>query len=379
MIQRARVNRIALNSISVVLAVVMLAAMAPVFTLAQPATEEITEIDASSEVEIDFPRGIVIDADLEWDVTDDDIELELLYSTAGSETETLIFVPYEVAYPVQVEIAIDLQSAFVPSGVEIDFRWRLVDDREVVAESESESTIWFDDRWDWRQLESDLVRVHFYDLDEAFAQEILDSAQSTVSELEQRYRLDRSAPLDVWIYPSSADFRSAQQPNSRESVAGASYPGYYLIVAVIPNGNSGEIGRVIPHEVSHQVLFQATENPFTNPPLWFDEGMATHFQVGGTSGYMEMAIRAHRDDALFDLGSLDVSFPYLPSQATLAYAASWTAVEYIEVTYGDEGIAALIDAFATGAPYDEAMTNAIGIDGDRLNDDWKAWIAAQSD
>ncbi|MBA2776908.1 MAG: hypothetical protein H0U31_09290, partial [Chloroflexia bacterium] len=103
------------------------------------------------------------------------------------------------------------------------------------------------------------------------------------------------------------------------------------------------------------------------------------FQVGGTSGYMEMAIRAHRDDALFDLGSLDVSFPYLPSQATLAYAASWTAVEYIEVTYGDEGIAALIDAFATGVPYDEAMTNAIGIDGDRLNDDWKAWIAAQSD
>ncbi|MGI8963385.1 MAG: hypothetical protein ACR2GI_02645, partial [Thermomicrobiales bacterium] len=80
----------------------MLTAIAPVFALARPATEEIAEIEASSEVEVDLPRGIVIDADLEWEVTDDDIELELLYSTAGSETETLIFVPYEVAYPVQV-------------------------------------------------------------------------------------------------------------------------------------------------------------------------------------------------------------------------------------------------------------------------------------
>lgn len=379
MIQRTREYRIALHLPSVVLAIAMLSAMAPPFVVAQPATEEIAEIEVSSDVEIDFPRGIVIDADLEWDVSDDDVDLELLYSTAGSETETLVFVPFESGDSVQVEVAVDLQSGFVPSGVEIDYRWRLVDDQEIVAESEPESTIWFDDRWDWRQLDSAQVRVHFYDLEEAFAQEILDSAQSTVSELEERYGLAQSDPLDVWVYPSSTDFRSAQQPNSRESVAGASYPGYFLIVAVIPSGNTGEIGRVIPHEVSHQVLFQATENPFTYPPLWFDEGMATHFQVGGTSGYMQMAIRAHGDDALFDLRSLDASFPYLPSQATLAYAASWTAVEYIEEMYGDKGIAALIDAFATGAPYDEAIETAIGIDGDRLNDDWKAWIAAQSD
>jgi hypothetical protein len=356
-------------------AFVMLAATAQAVIVAQPATDDIAEIEAISDVEIDFPRGIVIDADLEWDVGDDDVDLELLYAAAGSETETLVFVPHEEALLVQVEVMLDLQSNFVPSGVEIEYRWRLVDDQEVIAESASESTVWFDDRWDWRLLETDQVRVHYYD--EAFAAEMLDSAQSTVSELEQRYRLDRGAPLDVWVYASSEDFRSAQEPNSRESVAGASYPGNFLIVAVIPNGNSGEIGRVIPHEVSHQVLYQATENPFTFPPLWFDEGMATHFQIGGTGGYLEMAVRAHRDDALFNLSSLDASFPYLPAQATLAYAASWSAVEYIEEKYGDDGIAALIDALATGTPYDEAISTALGVDSATLNDDWKAWIEDQ--
>lgn len=356
----------------------MLAGFAPALVLAQPAPSDLPTIDASSEVEIDFPHGIVIDADLEWEGAGDGADLELLYSTAGRETETLVFVPYVAAQPVQVEVAIDLQSGFVPSGVEIEYRWRLVDDLQVIAESETESTVWFDDRWDWQLIESQQVRVHYYYHDETFARQILDSAQATVTELEMRYRLDRSDPLDVWIYPTSEDFRSAQQPNSRESIAGASYPGFLLIVAVIPAGATSEIGRVILHEVSHQVLYQAIDNPFTVPPLWFDEGMATHFQVGGTSGYMEMVIRAHRVDALFDLDSLDVSFPFLSAQATLAYATSWSALEFIEERWGDEGIAALIDEFATGAPYDDAIMTALGIDGDQLNDEWKAWIAAQA-
>src|SRR5680860_123379 len=122
-----RKTRFTLKAISTVAVVVMLVATAPISGVAQPATKEIAEIDASSEVEIDFPRGIVIDADLEWNAVDDDVELELLYSTAGSETETLVFVPHEAGDPVQVEVAIDLQSGFVPTGVEIDFRWRLID------------------------------------------------------------------------------------------------------------------------------------------------------------------------------------------------------------------------------------------------------------
>jgi len=362
----------------VLLTLIVLIGFAPAPVLAQPATSATSSIEAVSEVEIDFPRGIVIDADLQWEAAGDSVDLELLYSTAGAETETLVFVPFESADPVQVEVTIDLQSGSVPSGVEIEYRWRLVNDQEVIAESDPESTVWFDDRWDWRLIESHQVRVHYYGLDETFAHQILDSAQSTVTELEKRYRLDRGAPLAVWIYPSSEDFRGAQQPNSRESIAGASYPGFLLIAAVVPNGNSREIGRVIPHEVSHQVLHQATENPFTYPPLWFDEGMATHFQVGGTDGYMEMVVRAHRDEALFDLNSLNVSFPFLSAQATLAYATSWSALEFIETRWGDEGIAALIDEFASGVPYDDAIVNALGIDDGQLNDEWKAWISVQS-
>jgi hypothetical protein len=308
-------------------------------------------------------------------------EVVLLYTVANDPTErlALVDVPIEDGVPsVSASATLDLQSQFVPSGVPISFWWRLEQDREVIAESSPESTLWFDDRWDWTEVTSDQVRVHTYDHSEAFANRMLDSAQSTITTLENQFSLDESAPLDIWVYPNSEDFRGAQQPNSRESVAGASYPGYELIVAVIPEGNNAEVGRVIPHEISHQVLHQATDNPFTYPPLWFDEGLATHFQAGGTDGYDEMVARALEENALYDLTSLEVSFPYGPSEATLAYAASWSAIEYLQVTYGNDSIGALIEAFAAGTGYDEAIENALGIDAIQLNTDWQDWIRASS-
>ncbi len=371
--------------IAVMLCVSVAWSLAPALVSAQsasPVSFPVELLDIDSDVTSNFPVGLEIAADIPWANDFGGAEVELLYTVAGDQTASLVFVPTdEVAADgtMPVSARLDLQAQFVPAGVAIEFWWRVVDGAgATLAEWAPERTEWIDTRWDWQQWQTDQIRVHSYAHSAGFVEEMLDSAQDTVTELEARYALPQSAPLDIWVYPSPDDFRGAQQPNSRESIAGASFPGYELIVAVVPEGSTAEIGRVILHEVSHQVLYQATANPFTYPPLWFDEGLATHFQVGGTSGYMDMVTRSLNDDALFELGSLSVSFPYLPAQATLAYATSWSVVEYLERTYGDAGISALIAAFATGAPYDEALLEALGVDGEQLNADWRAWIADQS-
>ncbi len=347
-----------------------------------PVIESVDELVVESEATVDFPVGIDIVGNLAWSDDWNDADVELLYNVAGDDTATLTFVPPgEVTGSGQMRVSatLELQAQFVPAGLLIEYWWRVVDDSGTpIAESTPERTEWFDTRWDWQVQQTDQVRVHSYGHDADFVKEMLESAQATVTELEQRYALSRSEPLDIWVYPSGEDFRGAQQPNSRESIAGASYPGYFLIVAVVPDGSTAEVGRVVLHEVSHQVLYQATANPFTYPPLWFDEGLATHFQVGGTGGYMDMVVRAYQDDALFDVTSLDVSFPFQPTQATLAYATSWSIVEFLEVTYGDAGISALIAAFATGAPYDEALVDALGVETEELNDAWRAWVEDQA-
>jgi hypothetical protein len=203
---------------------------------------------------------------------------------------------------------------------------------------------------------------------------MLEETQAVIDDLETRYGLQQIDPVTIWIYPDYEAFAATMQPNSRESVAGVSYPASSLITAIIRDGDDREYGRVIPHEISHQVLYHATNNPFTFAPLWLDEGLATHYQVGGSAHYAGMVLDAAEDDRLFAITSLNASFPYSAAQASLAYGASWSFVEYLEQTYGPEGIAALIDAIATGVSTDEALEQAFGATSGELNDAWHDWV-----
>ncbi len=346
---------------------------------ASPQPSAVAHLQATSVVAVNFPVGMTIAASLAWPAELAPDGVSLTYTVAGDATEHLAQVDATLmpgANSVDATATLDLQSPFVPSGIVLAYTWQLVQSNEVIAESGSEQTSWYDTRWSWTTIASEQVRVHSYKLSPAFAQLILNSGQGTVTDLERRFGLEHSAPLDIWVYDSLNDLLGAQQANSRESIAGASYPGYNLIVALIPEGSNSEIGRIIPHEVSHQVLYQATKNPFTYPPIWFDEGMATHMQIGGTDGYPEMVQKALAANTLFQLPSLEVTFPYSPAQATLAYAASWSAIQYIQETYGDEGISALIRAYRDGRSNEEAVQQSLGVSVEQLSADWQAWIRA---
>jgi len=372
------------NRRSAIVSVIALLLIPHIFTvpvLAQNASPVLPRLlDARTETMIDFPRGIRFRANLSPLPEIEEVQVALYYTVAGNDTEHLVVVPASGRSGARgefIELMVDLQSEFVPSGVTLEYHWDVRAGSTTIAETTPERVTWHDTRWPWQTTRSEQVVLHSYNLTPTFAASILGSAQSTVTDLERRYALARSQPVDLWVYPSADDFRGSQQQNSREAVAGASYPGFFLVVAVIPEGDAREVGRVIPHEFSHQVLYQATRNPFTLPPLWFDEGLATHYQTGGTDGYPGMVAIAFQEDRLFTLDSLDTTFPYAPAQSTLAYAASWSAVEYVRQRHGDDGIERLIAAFATGAPYDTAIRNALGVTLSELDDQWRTWAGRQ--
>jgi hypothetical protein len=345
------------------------------------AQSEIGVLESESTATLQFPTGIAIESTVKWDESAEDVRLELLYTAAGSRIETLAASPMKsVETPGEwsVEAVIELQRHYVPVGIELTWWWRLAGPTGVIAESVPETARWYDDRFDWESHRSEQVTLHEYSLDDTFSQEVLDSIQEAITGMEQRYGFQTSEPISVWIYATNDDFQVARPPNYRETIAAISYPGYRLIASILRNGDSAELLRVLPHEVSHHVLNQATSNPFSYVPLWFDEGLATHIQTGGTDGYMEMVTKAWRDGQLYNLNSLTAVFPYEPYKATLAYATSWSAITFLEETRGPEAVANLIAAFGTGLPYDEAISQALGIDSGQLNEEWTNWVASHA-
>jgi hypothetical protein len=360
------------------LVVIALGGVSPVW--GQSAAPE-TLASVRTETTVEFPVGMRFSTEIPIpDGTSVD-HVELLYQVGSDDTLNLTVAPAD-SYSasdssVTVDMLVDIQSTFTPLGVTLGFHWEVSSNGQVIVSTQVESTVWEDTRFDWQAISTAQVTLHSYDLSHGFAQQVLDSAQLTMTELEQRFDLPRLDPVSIWVYGSAADFSGTRLANAREAVAGMSYPGASVIAAVIPDGNDRELGRVLPHEISHQALYQATLNPFNAPPLWFDEGLATHVQRGGTDHYPDMVIRAKANDALFDISSLTVSFPYQPAQATLAYASSWSMVAYIEETYGDDGMARLIDAFGQGVTPDEAIVEALGVGIDELNVSWHDWVDEQ--
>lgn len=344
----------------------------------QPATPLAVEV--STETEVEFPQGMRFAAEIPMPQADAEVEtVQLLYRIASDPTLNLEIVPAEDvavdAGVVRIDTFVDFLTGFVPLGVELTFSWEVILADGSVITTADEATQWRDARFDWEMMSTDQVRLYVYDTDDDFAEMMLEESQATIDALESTYGLDAIPPLAIWVYPSFEDFSGTFQGNSREAIAGVTYPGMDTILAIVPDGDEREFGRVVPHEISHQVLFAATENAYGPPPVWFDEGMATHTQIGGTDFFPEMVANAHENGTLFDIQSLDASFPFQPQQATLAYASSWSMITYIEERWGPQGIAGLIDAFATGLGIEAAVPHALDITLDELNTAWKAWVA----
>lgn len=324
-----------------------------------------------------FPQGITFT--LKATAPAGTKRVELLYTTAGQETLNLATPAVPSGPDLSVSYPLDLRANYQPPGIDIVYHWRITDNQGNVLETPDKTVLWSDTRYHWQSVETPQVTVFYYTGDVSFARDILNTAQSTIDKLQPVYKVPHSHPVRIWVYNSKNDFDGAQAPNSESWIAGASYPGLYLILALIGDNDQSEIGRVIPHEISHQVLYQATENPFNLPPTWLDEGLAVSNQIGGAEDFPAIVQDAADKGKLFSISALNSSFPYDPGDATLAYAESLSIVRYIEKTYGEAGMSRLIAVYRNGVSYNDAIQQALGVSATQLDQNWKTSLGYTGD
>ncbi len=332
---------------------------------------------ARNEATAEFPEGITFTLDAE--TSDPIANLELLYRAPGMETLSVELPPFEAgATELEIEHPIDLRAGELPVGIDVEYRWRITEADGDVVETPEQSLSWFDDRYEWTPLSGPNVTVYTYDTDPAFQQAILDAAERTVTSLAESYGTELEQPVRVWAYADKDHLYGALAPNSEPWIAGAAYPALHVIMAVLPPGDYDEVGRVVPHEVSHQVLHQATKNAFSSPPQWLDEGLATYWQENGRDRFYSYALELAATGEVPPLRTLNGTFPYERDGATASYAYSLTAVMYILETWGDEGMSKLLATFEEGVTHDDAIEQGLGISFDELDRRWREDLLADA-
>lgn len=326
-----------------------------------------------NEATPDFPVGITFALKA---TTESPVKyVELLYHVPGIKTlstEIPSFPPG--ATELDITHPVDLQAGQLPVGVDVIYRWRITDEDGNVSETPDQTTHYFDTRYDWTELEGPRVTVYTYDASPEFRQAILDSAEHTIDRLQNAYGILPTQRIRIWAYPNKDDFYGSLAPNSEPWIAGEAQPALFLIRAILPPDDTRELARVVPHEMTHQVTYQVTQNPFNYPPLWLNEGLAVYWQETGRDRFYSYALDLAKEGNIPPLRTLNGEFAYDSEGALNSYALSLSVVIYILDTFGDEGMANLLDAFKQGISYEDAVQQGLGVTFDELDAGWRAYI-----
>ncbi|HYP39074.1 MAG TPA: peptidase MA family metallohydrolase, partial [Chloroflexia bacterium] len=235
-----------------------------------------------------------------------------------------------------------------------------------------------DEQYEWQTLTDTEkgVSVHWYDGDEAFGENLLDTATAALDRLERDVNASLTRHADIWVYGTQEELIDALPANIPEWVGGKAFPELALVLAAIADdeNSDNETKRIVPHELSHLVLYQATRNPYNAPPAWLDEGLAVYNQEAHYPEEEEYLKAAAEEGYLVPIKALSGSFGADEDAAFLSYSQSRSVVEFIlnDSRYGSEKLARTVAAFKEGVTYDEALMSGLGVTVDELDSQWRA-------
>jgi hypothetical protein len=229
-----------------------------------------------------------------------------------------------------------------------------------------------DERFDWRVRESDRLRLHWYEGDDAFARRALAIGEEGVTKAEAFLGVRLPGKVDIFVYADQDPFRDAIGPASPENAAGVPFSSIQTFFALIrpEQIDSSWVDDVVPHELVHLVL-DAAVGPGIDVPLWLNEGLAVYLSTGYTDSDRRRVRDAIRDRTLVPLDGLTGNFPADAegARSIAAYAEAVSAVDFMVRSYGQERVAQLVAAFATQG-VDEAFTTALGTDTASFQEAW---------
>lgn len=346
---------------------------------AAPGAADAIAVTASA-AKPEFPKSITFTLTARGTAADI-VKVQLFYRPVAAAITELAAPDFTPGREVTATAAIDMTEHYLPPGIDVQYYWSLTDAAGNHLDTAPQQFLYQDQRFPWRTKQGGQVTVYYYSGNDDFGQDILDTALRAADRLGHSFGVAGNRPIHIVVYGNNRDFASSLPPNSAEWIGGQAHPDLGLIVTGIQPGSgaAAEIRRVIPHEMSHQLLYQATDNPYGGPPHWLDEGLAVYNQETPDSEFSTMLQQAIRNGTLIPVRALNSNFPLDPDQALLSYAESLSVVQFIVKTYGDAKLGQLLTSFKDELSYDEALQAALGVDTDGLDRAWKASLGYKGD
>jgi hypothetical protein len=340
------------------------------------AQSELAIVDSSAVAVFPYQLSFNLSASSNVNITD----IRLCYSVDRISLAQVISEGYVKFTPATtVDVSWNLEMVKVgglPPGASVTYWWRVKDASGKMVESAPTQVCYEDARYSWHSLTEGKVTLYWYEGDDAFAQELMSAVQEALGRLADDTGAELEKPAKLYIYATQQDLLGAMV-HPQEWTGGAAYTRHGIIVLGIAADQIDWGSTIIAHELAHLVIHQVTLNPYNNLPTWLDEGLAMHNEGPLDPAFTSYLMWAIDEDRLISVQSLCSEFSAIPQQAYLSYAQSYSLVEYLITTYGQEKMLELLNTFREGSGYDDALEKVYGFDMDGLDSLWQDYVSGR--
>jgi hypothetical protein len=356
--------------ILVLAVLLLLAVLSPALVQAQGG---LTVIESSAQAS--FPQELNFNLSATSDVDITDIRLCYTTSRAGfADVTSEAYVDFTPAASVDVSWSLDMvRIGGLPPGSVVDYWWNIEDASGDRLETSPVQVQFDDNRYDWRSLTEGNLTLYWYSGSDAFAQELMATAQGAMAKLADDTGAELERQAKLYVYANASDLQGSMI-YPQEWTGGVAFTRYSTMAIGIAPSDIDWGKRAIAHELTHLVIHQITLNPYNDLPVWLDEGLAVRSEGLLDPTYSTYLARAISTNSLISVQSLASPFSAFSDEAVLSYAESYSLVDFLITGYGQDKMAELLSVFRQGSGYDEALEDVYGFDMDGLNSLWLAYV-----
>jgi hypothetical protein len=331
---------------------------------------EIAVVESNSHYEFGQQISFHLEASSASGIT----QVILSFRATGDATTTVEHPQFVAGPSVTVDHTYNLQDRYIKPFSLIEYWWTINDAAGHRLTTEVQTFSYDDNRFTWQSLTGEGVTVYWYQGIEAFGQAALDVAVGAVPRISADLGVGAPQPIRAFLYANLSDLEGALPPTGREWVGGQAYPELGTFVAAIPpdDRSLSNMRRVIPHEITHLLVYQVAGGSLGYVPSWLNEGLATLSEELPDPEAAIVLETALSQGGLVPLETLCGPFPLDTSEARLSYAQSGSVVSFIRDRYGRQGLARLINAYADGASCRGGVERALGVSLEGLETQWRA-------
>ncbi len=295
---------------------------------------------------------------------------------ASVARQTPVFTPGQ---HVQATYEWSLTSDYLPPGVTGEFWWTLEDDAGSKLTTDKQSFRVEDASKPWRKLANERFALYWYNGDSTFGQSLFDRGIQAMEYLEKDIGITVDTQIQAFIYGDRTSFMDALRVGAQEWTGGVAFSDYGIILINVAVTNLEWGKNSTTHELTHQVIGQKIRSPLgrLSMPTWINEGLAEYYEAypavvaPQSKDPLARAIRANTVPALRTLSG---TFPADADATDLAYAQSYSTVDFIFRRYGKEKMAALLQEFKKGGDYDSIFQRVLGVTVDELDNEWRKGV-----